>query len=106
MTKCLAEMVKKKKTNKVVSKTISRDVLSNEMVDWLLAHGKELDSNISLHDPVFVQCVEELKPSGFYIVEIEGDEYIPVELLNDFLILTPKDLKALNQRRIKIDEQE
>lgn len=80
--------------------------LTKEMVNWLIKHDKSLeDKEIDIHNPLFVQCVEELKPDEFRIFEFDGDEYLTLESSNDVLVLVPKDIEILKNSFVKIPEE-
>ena len=93
------------KKYKVVGKTLSRVGLTQEMVDWLVAKGKTLNDSIAYHDPLLVQCVEELKPNGFYVATLEDNKYKILELANDSVIFTPKDIEILQKTWSEIPEE-
>ena len=100
-------MAKKKVVeNEIVFKALSREVLTKEMVDWLVEHGKQLNDSIKYHDPLLVQCVKELKPNGFGVTTIKGNKYKVVDLLNDSIIITPDDVKLLNKNWTVIEEEQ
>ena len=92
------------KKTKVVYRSIAKAPLTNEMVDWLIAHGRQENGTISFHDPLLVQCVEELQPTGWHVTEISGNKYKLVDLINDAFIITPEDVKVLNKNWIVIEE--
>ena len=99
-------MAKKKvNTHKVAFRTVSKLPLSQEMVDWLVSHGYKEGDNIKFHDPLFVQCVEELRPNGWVIHEIKGNKYFPADFAHDAYIITPEDLTNLKKRMIVIEEE-
>ena len=91
--------------HEVVVKTLSSSALSREMVEWLLAHGKNLNDNIKYHDPLLVQCVKELNPDGFTVVEIEGNQYKIIDFANDSILFTPHDLERLNSMWTVIEDE-
>ena len=98
-------MAKKKVVeHEVVFKTLARVQMTKEMVDWLVAHGKNLNDNIQYHDPLLVQCVKELQPEDFGVKVVKGNKYKVVMTLNDFLIMTPEDVKALNKDWVVFDD--
>lgn len=92
--------------NKVVIKRNPWTVPTKEMVDWLIEKNPELkDGDIEAHNPLFVECVEELKPSDFRVVQIEGDEYTLIECENDVIILVPEDIEIIRNSFVKIPEE-
>lgn len=92
------------KRHEVVVKTLSKNALTKEMVDWLLAHGKNLNDNIKYHDPLLVQCVKEVQPDGFRVVEIEGNKYKIIDFLNDSVLFTPRDIEKLQSMWTVIED--
>jgi len=99
-------MAKKKVVeHEIVFKALKRSVMTKEMVDWLLAHGKNLNENISYHDPLLVQCVKELKPSEFGVMTIKGNKYKIIDLTNDSIVMTPEDVKTLNKHWTIIEDE-
>lgn len=93
--------------HKVVLKRNPWSSLTNEMLNWLLERNPSLkDTDMELHNPLLVQCVEELKPDNFRIIEIEGNEYVTLDTDNDVVLLTPADIEIIKQNFVKIDEQE
>ena len=100
-------MAKKKKVeHEIVCKLYAKALLTKEMVDWLIAHGRKLEDNIAYHDPLLVQCVKELEPEGFAVTTIEGNQYRIVDTLNDSFVVTPKDIKFLKDSMVTIEEPE
>ena len=100
-------MAKKKVIeHEIVFKSLARVQMTKEMVDWLLAHGKKMDDKITYHDPLFVQCVKELKPNDFGVTKIKGNKYKVIDLINDSLVMTPEDVKVLNKNWIVIEDPE
>ena len=100
-------MAKKKVVeHEIVYKVLSREVLTKEMVDWLIAHGKSLNDSIKYHDPLLVQCVKELNPQGFGVTKIKGNKYKILDFPNDSMLVTPEDVKQLNKSWIVIEEPE
>ena len=93
------------KQYKVVGKALSRTTPTKEMVDWLIAHGKAENDKIAYHDPLLVQCVEELHPSGFYVTNLVDSRYKVIDLPNDSIIFTPNDLEALQKSWVEIPEE-
>ena len=94
------------KEHEVVVKNLSNTQLTKEMVDWLLAHGKNLNDSIKYHDPLLIQCVKEVKPSGFAVVTIKGNKYKIIDFPNDSILFTPDDLVQLETMWTIIDEAE
>ena len=100
-------MAKKKTvTNKVAFRTVSKLPLSQEMVNWLVEHGFKEDDKIAYHDPLFVQCVEELRPRGWVVHEIKGDKYYPADFAHDAYIITPEDLALIKKSMVTIPTPE
>ena len=97
---------KKVVEHEIVCKILSKTQLTQEMVDWLLAHGKKMDDSIQYHDPLFVQCVKEVRPSGFGITKIRGNKYRMIDFPNDSVLMTPDDIKLLNKSWIVIEDPE
>ena len=92
--------------NKIAVKRHPWTNLSKEMIDWLIEHDKSLeDKELDIHNPLLVQCVEELHPADFRIVEIEGDEYLTLESANDVIVIVPKDLEIFNKSFVKIPKE-
>ena len=92
--------------NKIAVKKHPWTTLTKEMIEWLIEHDKTLeDKEIDIHNPLLVQCVEELKPDGFRVFEIEGDEYLTLESSNDVIVIVPKDIEVLKQSFVKIPEE-
>lgn len=80
--------------------------LSKEMADWLLEKDSSLaDKEIEIHNPLFVECVETLKPEEFRIFKLDGNEYLTIESVNDVIVLVPKDLDVLKESFVKIPEE-
>lgn len=98
-------MAKKKVVHKVAYGTAPNMPISKEMFDWLLAHGCNENDKIRYHDPLFVQCVEEVKPKGWMVTEITGNKYRPVDFVNDTFIFTPETLKVINKSWIVIEDE-
>lgn len=93
-------------TNKLAVKRHPWTNLTKEMIDWIINKDKSLENkDIEIHDPILVQCVEELKPDDFRIFEIEGDEYLTLETSNDVIVIVPKDLETLKNCFVKIPEE-
>ena len=100
-------MAKKKKTYKVAVRLrvpipFGQAVLTQEMFDWLKAKGMKEGEELKRHDPLFIQCIEELKPNDWGIHEIEEDKYFVMITCNDEIILTPSDIELINSKWIKI----
>ena len=80
--------------------------ITNEMVDWLLARGRKLEETIQYHDPLLVECVEELKPSGWRVDDLGNDKkYIIFETLNDCVLITESDLKRFEKDLIDTENE-
>lgn len=93
------------KKTKVAYRVAAHAPITKEMVDWLVAHGKSENDAVKFHDPLLVQCIEELNPRGWRIAEITGNKYKLVDLINDAFIITPEDVKVLNKNWIVIEEE-
>lgn len=93
------------KKTKVAYRTLAKAPITKEMVEWLVAHGKTENEAVKFHDPLLVQCVEELTPPGWNVTEITGNKYRLVDLVNDAFIITPEDIKVLNKNWIVIEEE-
>jgi len=92
--------------NKIAVKRHPWTNLSKEMIDWLIEHDKSLENKeLDIHNPLLVQCVEELNPTDFRIVEIEGDEYLTLESANDVIVIEPKDLEVFKKSFVKIPKE-
>lgn len=92
--------------NKLAVKRHPWTTLTKEMVDWLIQRDSSLeDKEIDIHSPLLVKCVEELSPSDFRIVEIEGDEYLTIESTNDVIVIVPSDLEVFKKKFVKIPEE-
>ena len=93
------------KQYKVVGKSLSKAQLTQEMVDWLVAKGKTLNDRITYHDPLLVQCVEELQPDGFFVAHIKDNRYKTLDFPNDSVIFTPSDIEVLQKSWVDIPEE-
>ena len=96
---------KKTNTNKVAYPAVTDLGISKEMYDWLLEHGLKDGENITFHNPLLIQCVEELKPAGWLIKEIKGTKYRLIDTKGPFL-WTPEDVKFLNSHWVDVTDQE
>ena len=92
------------KEHEVVIKVLANSQLTKEMVDWLIAYGKNLNDNIKYHDPLLVQCVKELQPNEFRVATIKGNKYKVIDFLNDSILFTPEDLVQINKVWTVIEE--
>ena len=81
--------------NKVAVKTSRNSKLTNEMYEWLLKHGLKENDSIDYHNPLLIQCIEELQPIEWWIREINSDKYAVIETLNDFIIVTPEEIESI-----------
>ena len=92
--------------NKIAVKKHPWSSLSKEMIQWLIERDESLkDQELDIHNPLLVQCVEELKPTDFRIVEIDGDEYLTLETLTDVIVIVPEDLEVFKKCFVKIPEE-
>ena len=96
---------KKANTNKVAYPAVSDLGISKEMYDWLLERGLKDGENITFHNPLLIQCVEELKPAGWRIKEIKGTKYRLIDTKGPFL-WTPDDVKVLASSWVDIAVKE
>lgn len=87
--------------NKVVFRTSKEAEPSPEMIEWLFEHGYKENDNIEYHNPLLVQCVEELMPPDWGVQYIDGDEYTVIQTLNDEVILSRNDIENFKWRKIR-----
>lgn len=96
---------KKANINKVAYPAVTDHGITKEMFDWLLEHGLKENETVTFHNPVLVQCVEELKPEGWRIKEVKGGKYRLIDTKGPFL-WTPEDVKVLTNNWVVIEPSE